>query len=200
MVAKKKKAKKKIKKKRSFNPRDGLFLKAYLSRDSKGFLNSTESAIIAQYNCTTRESFAQLGDRLKRKFKDKILEWIEAEGISEGHIKLMVTALMEGRETVFQKVKGQINEEELPEGVKVISRGDEITHKTGIDGKLKTIFGETLIAIPVRNLMAQIKAVDMAIKLKGLYAAEKKNISGSLEIRNIEVSFVKPGAKKKGEK
>lgn len=84
---------------------------------------------------------------------------------------------MEARETVFQKLKGAVLQSTLPEGHRVVaSSGTVITTK---DGDLYGD-GDTLIEIDVQALGVQVKATDMALKVKGLYAAEKVEHSGSV--------------------
>ncbi len=164
-------------KKKKLTLQESLFLKAYLQDGTKGFMNATESAIIAGYKCTTRESFCNIGSRIKRRLRPKIDEWIEEGGFNENGLKAMLLGLMNAKKTVLLKLKGKIKAEDLAEGVRIISEADTYNY---IDkrGEYQKAVGETVIGVEVDNLELQLRSLDMAIKLRGMYAAEKVKVTG----------------------
>ena len=85
---------------------------------------------------------------------------------------------MEAKETVFQKLKGAVDKEALPPGCRLVAVGG--TAYVDKDGHCVGADGDTLIAIDVVALETQRRALDMALKIKGVYAAEKIEHSGSV--------------------
>lgn len=153
------------------------WLKAYLNEGSHTFLNATASAEKVGYKAKTDDSFRQIGYQNRLKYESKIAKWLDDHGFSEARLKTKVLELMEAKETVFQKVKGALMQSDLPPGHRVVATsGTVVTTKEGdLYGD-----GDTLIEIDVQALGVQVKATDMALKVKGIYAAEKVEHSGSV--------------------
>jgi hypothetical protein len=154
-----------------------IWLKAYLKEGSPTFLNATASAVRAGYKATSANSFAVIGSQNRKKFAPKIEKWLEDNGFSEVRLKTKVLQLMEAKETKFERLKGAVLQGDLPEGYKVIATsGTIITTKDGeVYGN-----GDTLLQIDVQALETQRRTLDMALKMKGLYAPEKHEHSGAV--------------------
>ena len=138
------------------------------------FLNKTESAIQAGYLAKSRDSFNSIGCENFTLLGDEIDQWLEAHALSLPALKLKHSQLLETHKTVFQKIKGKVNGEDLPEGAVIITKGVKMMN----DGDMAYDDGDTLIAINVADPEVQRKALDMAYKVKGEYAAEKRELGG----------------------
>ena len=155
-----------------------LWLKHFLNeKNPNTFLNKTASAKAAKYKGKTEASFGQIGYENYRKHEPTIAKWLEDNKFSLSALLTKHSELLETHKTVFQKVKGQINGE-LPEGVRILAT----TNKMEIAGRGEDAVeyddGETLLAINVADPEIQRKALDMAYKIKGEYAAEKHEYGG----------------------
>lgn len=169
MVAKKKKVTKPRVNKLS------LWFKHYIDESNpQTFLNKTNSSIAAKYNATSYDSFAAIGYQNFKKLQSKVDEWLEDNKLSLSALKLKHSQLLETHKTVFQKIKGKVNEADLPEGAVIIAQGVKYMN----DGDDAYDDGDTLLAIDVADPEVQRKSLDMAYKVKGLYAAEKREHFG----------------------
>ena len=159
------KARRKVKEMSSRTPaRLGLvWLKAFLSEGSPTFLNAAASARKAGYRARKAHTFEVLGHKNKAKYGPKIAEWLDDHGYSENELKIKVLQLMEAKETVFQRMKGKVNPASLPEGHRVAASTGE----------------GTLLEIDVAALGIQIKALELALRVKGLFAPDRYEHSGA---------------------
>src|SRR4030042_2070778 len=117
------------------------WLKYYLEEGSPTYLNATQSAISAGYQAKNKNTFAQVGFKLRREFEPKISKWLDDHGFSDARLKAKVLSLMEAKETKFFAHEGIVTDQR-----------------------------------DVEALGIQAKATDMALKVKGIYAAEKHEI------------------------
>lgn len=161
-----------------------LWLKAYLDEGSPTFLNAAASARRAGYRARKAHTFEQIGYKNRLKYCAKIVEWLDQCGMSETQLKIKLLLLMEARETVFQKLKGAVHQEDLLPGCRIVATsGTVITTKDGdVYGA-----GDTLLEIEVVALETQRRSLDMALKMRGFYAAEKVEHSGAVAT-NLELT------------
>ena len=155
-----------------------IWLKHYLSESADTFLNATASAIRAGYKAKCNHTFQQIGFKNRVKYGPKIAEWLDEHGFSEARLKTKVLELMEAKETAFQKVRGAVLQSSLPEGHRVVAiSGTVITTKNGgaVYGD-----GDSLLEIDVQNYGVQVKSLEMALKVKGLFAPERREHSGTV--------------------
>ena len=175
-------AKKSIKKKPPKKPRVNkllLWYKFYIDENNPAtFLNKTASAKAAQYKCTSETSFNSVGYQNFRKLQDRISGWLDDNKFSMAALKNKHAELLETKRTIFQKIKGQVDASDLPKNTFVIAEGKKLMGLDGDDDRDVYDDGDTLLAINVADPEIQRKALDMAYKVKGEYAAEKKELTG----------------------
>jgi hypothetical protein len=153
------------------------WLKAYLDQGMPSFLNASASAKAAGYRAKTDDSFRAIGYQNRKKFAPKIASWLDEHGFSDVSLNIKVLQLMEAKETVFQKLKGAVLQADLPDGHRIAATsGTVVTTKDG------QAFGDgdTLLEIDVANYGVQVKATEMALKVKGLFAPEKHEHTGAV--------------------
>jgi hypothetical protein len=157
------------------------WLKAYLNEGGPTFLNATASAIAAGYKAKRRGTFRQIGYLNRIRLERKIAQWLHEAGLSETRLKTKVLELMEARETKFEKIKGAVLESNLPDGCRVMATSGTVSLVKG-DGEMRRAYsdGDSLIAIDIIALETQRKTLDMALKMKGLYAPEKHEHTGTV--------------------
>lgn len=175
-------AKKPAKKKPPKKPRVNklqLWYKFYINENNPiTFLNKTASAKAAQYKCTSEASFNSVGYQNFRKLQVRISQWLDDNKFSIAALKNKHAELLETHKTVFQKIKGQIDTDDLPENASVIAEGKKLVCGGDDDNREAYDDGDTLLAINVADPEIQRRALDMAYKVKGEYAAEKKEVTG----------------------
>ena len=154
-----------------------VWLAHFLSEEGGSFLNATMSARRAGYKARNAHSFQQIGFRNKQRYGDRIAEWFQEKGYSENELKIKLLRLLEAKQTVHLKLRGAVLQSSLPEGCRVLTTSGTIV--TTKDGQAYGD-GDTLLAIDVQVLETQRKTLDMALKMKGLYAAEKHEHSGAI--------------------
>lgn len=146
------------------------WLRAYLDEGSSTFLNAAAAAARAGYKPKRRETFKVIGYQNRLKWAAKIDTWLDEQGYSEVQLKTKFFRLLDAKETRFEKVKGAVLQGSLPECCRVLTTSGTIV--TAKDGQAYGD-GDTLIAIDVVALETQRRTLDMALKMKGLYAPEK---------------------------
>ena len=154
-----------------------LWLRAYLNEDDrKTFLNNTWSAKAAGYVCKDEKSFQSVGAQNFAKLKPLIESWMDSDGLTESSLKLKHKKLSNAQETKFITVKGDLDEESLPEGCTIICKARQ-TKSTG--GEDASLFEEisTVMAVSVDALVIQQKMVDMGYRVKGMYN-DKVEVTG----------------------
>jgi hypothetical protein len=143
------------------------------------FLNKTASARAAGYRCTTDESFRAVGYQNFIKCHVKIKKWIEEAGLSDARLKQKLLALIEAKRIVTQKVKGHISDAGFlhQDAFEIVK-----THVMAWEGRGEAReaydAGETVIGIRMDDPEIQRRTLDMAFKVKGTYAPEKRELSG----------------------
>ncbi|OEU70164.1 MAG: hypothetical protein BA863_00960 [Desulfovibrio sp. S3730MH75] len=116
-----------------------IWLKLYLDQGSDTFLNATEAARAAGYNCKD-DNFKRQGYLNKQRREAKILKWLDETGLSECRLKEKLAELLDAKEIKVFQYKGKVLESK-----------------------------------EFNSLGTQVKVLDMALKMKGLYAAEKRD-------------------------
>ena len=148
-----------------------VWLKHFLNEGcSTTFLNKTESARRAGYNCRAsniEECFRNIGAQNYIKLTDKISTWLDDNGLSENTLKLKLLSLMEAKETKFFQHEGVVTDER-----------------------------------EVAAIETQRKTLDMALKVKGMNAPTKHELTGKdgkplVPINTkIKVEYCEPKPKK----
>jgi hypothetical protein len=153
------------------------WLKAYLAQGEASFFSALASAKKAGYRAKTDDFFRAIGYQNRKKFEPTIAKWLDDHGYSETELKIKLLRLMEAKETVFHKLRGAVLQSDLPEGHRVVTTGGTI-----IQTKDGDVYGDgdSLLEIDVQALAIQVKSLDMALKVKGIYAAEKHEHSGAV--------------------
>jgi hypothetical protein len=156
-----------------------VWLKHFLNESNPvTFLNKTASAKASKYKGRTEASFGQIGYENYRKHEATILKWLEDNKFSLSALRQKHSELLECNKTMFHKVKGTVDPNDLDDGVRIVAQSSKMAVSgRGEDAEVYDD-GETLLAINVGDPEIQRKALDMAYKLKGEYAPEKREIGG----------------------
>ena len=167
-----------------------LWFKHYTDESNPAtFMNKLGAAKAAGYKAKTENAFGCIGVQNYKKLQNEVLQWLDDIGLSETYLKQKLLSLIETKKTIFQKIKGHSDLTELHGDVFEIAK----THKMAWSGQgeEKEAFddGETLIAINIEDPEIQRKTLDMALKVKGLYAPEKLEHTGN-KGRPIEYTIV----------
>lgn len=160
-----------------------LWFQYYTDRaNRKTFLNATQSAIAANnYELPRQYATArQMGSEVKKTCEARLDKWLEEEGFSERALKTSVLDLMVAHETKFIKVKGAIREEDLPPGASIVCVSGVVHEAKDDKGVVKDVYstGETLVALEVQDKGIQRAGRDMGLRVKGMYAADKVDVTG----------------------
>lgn len=161
-----------------------LWLRYYTDEsNSLTFLNGVQSALAA-YNTTDYNTANQIAMDVKKAIGPYIDKWFDEEMFSEKALKNKVKQLMTSKDTKFIKVKGAVSKEELKPGQRIVCTSGVVTTEKDDNGDVVDVFGtgETLIAIDTAAKETQRRSADMAIKIKGMYAAEKLDVTGVDEL------------------
>lgn len=146
------------------------WLRAYLDEScSTTFLNKTGSARRAGYKCKTEDCLRHLGCRNFIKVSDRINQWFDAAGLSENALKIKLLSLLNAKETKFFS--------------------SPIKDKNGV---VTDIFVKE---IDVEAIETQRKTLDMAIKVRGMYAAEKYDHTGTIQLAPAKIKKAKDAGK-----
>lgn len=159
-----------------------VWLGHYLNQDNPvTFLNGVESVKLAAYKCQP-ENMASIASQNYTLLQPDIETWLDENGLSEGKLKGKLLSLVGAKKTVFQKIKGAVRQEDLPPGYRLITT----TGFASENNEGSPIFsdGDSLIEITVEALGIQTKGLDMALRVKGLYAPEVHKI----EVERIPMS------------
>lgn len=156
-----------------------LWLKYFLDDSNPvTFLNKTESAKHAKYKAKTDNAFTSIGCQNYRKLNPIIAKWLDDNKFSLSALRQKHSELLECNKTAFHKVKGHVDETLLDEGVTIIAQSSKMATSGRGEDAVEYDDGETLLAINVADPEIQRKALDMAYKIKGEYAPEKRELSG----------------------
>ena len=143
-------------------------------KNKKTFLNQSESARAAGYK-PTENNLNCVGYKNYKKLHIKIEKWLDDIGLSDNSLKIKLMELLNCNETKFITIKGKVEEKDLPTNVKIITSSKLIKEfKTG--GRY--IEYNTLLGINIDAKETQRRTLDMAIKVKAMYAPVKREISG----------------------
>jgi phage terminase small subunit len=146
------------------------WLRAYLDEScSTTFLNKTESARRAGYKCKTEDCLRHLGCRNFIKVSDRINQWFDEAGLSENALKIKLLSLLNAKETKFFSVP--------------------IKDKNGV---VTDIFVKE---VDVEALETQRRALDMALKVRGMYAAKKYDHTGTILLAPAKIKKAKDAGK-----
>ncbi len=138
------------------------------------FLNGVQSAMVA-YGDITYDRANQNSVYNKKAMRPLISLWLDEVGLSEDYLKSRVRQLSQAKEIKHIKVKGRIEQKDLPVGHTVICHADV---KKLVNGGGSYIETETLIAVELEDTGLQRQCVDMGFKLKGSYAADTIEVFG----------------------
>lgn len=120
------------------------WLRHFLNKDNpRTFLNRTESAREAGYECQDDHGYSAVGCNNFKSYEKVIKKWMDEEGLSDVVLKGKLISLLDAKETKFFSFEGVVTDER-----------------------------------EVEALGIQTKALDMALKVKGQYAAQKTELSG----------------------
>jgi hypothetical protein len=139
------------------------------------FMKPGASAREAGYQCKDGKTFSQIGYKNRKRLEPLINAWLEDQGMSDSVLKGKLARLMNAKETKIISVKGTPTE--MAEGVRQLSSSSQTKMVAGPDGPTSYMEEHTVIAIDVDNLEVQRKAVETALKMKGLLR-EELNVTG----------------------
>lgn len=152
-----------------------LWLQNYLNSENPlTFFNATESAKAAGYRAKSEESFRSIGHQNFMKLHNLIGDYVEEVGLDVTTLKIKLLELLEAKKTIFIKLKGEIDKQSLPSNVQIIASA--VSTKTSPSGMFEEI--ENILGVTVEDKEAQRKALDMALRISGLYAPEKREHAG----------------------
>lgn len=157
-----------------------LWFRHYTDESNKTtFLNGVQSALLS-YNTTDYETANQIAVDTKKALAPHITKWLDEVALSEDALKTKVKSLMNAGETKFVKVKGAVMQEDLLPGQRIVCTSGVVKEEKNDDGEVTEVFGagDTLIAIDMDAKETQRRSTDMAIKIRGMYAADKLEIFG----------------------
>jgi hypothetical protein len=154
-----------------------MWLKHYLSEGADTFLNGAGSARAAGYRARNQHTFEELGHKNRVRYAAKISEWLDQCGMGETQLKVKLLSLFEARETVFVKLRGAVLQSDLPPGHRVVATTGTVVK--GEDGRVYGD-GDSLLEIDVQNYGVQVKSLEMALKVKGLFTPENHEHSGTV--------------------
>lgn len=146
--------------------KQNAWLKHYLAEGTHSFLNKTEAARRAGYSYANEDCLRVTGCRLFASQTDIIEKWFDEVGLSENALKSKLLSLLEAKETKF-----------FTTPIKIM---------VTIDGKETAVDDILIKQVEVESLEVQRKTLDMAIKIRGMYA-EKRMISLDVEEKAREI-------------
>lgn len=142
-----------------------VWLRAFLDDGNPDtFMNRVASVRAAGYKCASEEAFRAMGTYLYQQTQEKILSWMDEVGLSEPALKAKALSLFEANQKALEKMKGRLTK--ASPGLEVIAE----TTTTDSEGNDTT---ELWLSSPVPALETQRKTLDMAFRVRGMYAPEK---------------------------
>ncbi len=108
-------------------------------------------------------------------------------------VKTKLVKLLNAKKIVFSKAKGKVELDSLPLGAFVVAMSEKMKGASKVDDDDGEACddGDSVVAIPVGALETQRKALDMALKIRGLYAAEKHEVNVTEKISNEDRMMLK---------
>ncbi|MCK4782579.1 MAG: hypothetical protein KAV87_02430 [Desulfobacteraceae bacterium] len=152
-----------------------VWLKAYLDDTNPAtFLNKTGSARAAKYNCSTPQSFSNVGSQNYIKLQDRIELWLDDHGLTKERNKKKLLQLSEAQETKVITIEGKVAPESLPDNFTIVTESvqEKYSKSGGRYEQIKTVISYTLTANETQR-----RTTDMMIKVLGQYAVEKIDVS-----------------------
>ncbi len=172
-----------------------LWLRAYLDDSNPHtFFRKTGAAREAGYS---EKSCGSIGWQNYKKLQSRISAWMDDEGLSEVQLKTKLVKLLNAKKIVFSKVKGKVDLDSLPIGAFVVTKSEKMKGAFRKDEDDAEVYddGDSIVAIPVEALETQRKALDMALKIMGLYAPEKHEVNVIENISDEDKRVLKKIAK-----
>jgi len=140
------------------------------------YLNKTESARAAGYSQKNLNVLKSIGCQNFTKLNIRINQWLDEVGLSEACLKNKLASLLEARQVNLIKIKGEVEPGSLPPGAMVVAKSSVKAWKGRGEDVEPVDDGDTVVAIPVEALETQRRSLDMAFKVKALYAPEKIDV------------------------
>lgn len=159
----------------------------YYTDDSnpRTYLNKTESTRAAGYRCRNNDSFRQVGCQNFTKLTSKINQWLDEFGLSEAYLKNKLISLVEAKQIVLTKVKGEVDPGSLPPGAMIVAKSSVMSWRGRGEDAEPFDEGDSVVAIPMEALETQRRSLDMAFKIKALYAPEKIDVTDTRMVQSI---------------
>ena len=140
------------------------------------FFNKTGAARAAGYKAKSALNFGVIGWQNYNKLQDKIETWLDEVGLSELALKDKLRELMSAKQTHLIKARGGgVNEKELPPGCSLVATTGTLAY--GKEGEEIHGDGDTIIRVDMEAIETQRRTLDMAIRMKGMNAPEKRKHS-----------------------
>jgi len=156
------------------------WLRAYLDEENqKTFLNKTESSRVARYNCKDDNCFTSIGCQNYRKLSERINQWLDENGLSENSLKIKLLSLLDIKETKLITIKGELTDDEIPVNCIVIAKTEN--EKLNAQGDKYTEY-QTVLGVNMEANEIQRRSLDMAFKVKGMYADQKIEITNLADL------------------
>lgn len=151
------------------------WLKAYLDDSNPStFLNKAGSARAAKYNCSSAQSFANIGSQNYIKLQNRIELWLDDHGLTKENNKKKLLQLSEAQETKVITVEGKVKPGSLPDNFTIVTESvqEKYTKEGASYEQIKTVISYTLAANETQR-----RTTDMMIKVLGQYATEKIDVT-----------------------
>jgi hypothetical protein len=154
-----------------------MWLAAFLDESNpKTFLNKKESARAAGYVVARENTLAVQGWKNFHRMGSEINKWLDEMGLSDVVLKAKLLQLLNARETKFVNITGTIKTETLDPSCRVVAEASQ----EKLVGKDATPYDEesSVLAIDTEAQETQRRTLDMALKVKGMYAADEIKVTG----------------------
>ncbi len=157
--------------------RQQLWLKHYLDPDNPAtFLSLGGAAKAAGYQASSSKNHNSVGRAVFKALGPKISTWLDESGMSEAVLKKQLLDLLSAKEIKLVKIKGAVDEWDLAPDARIVAQSKR----------------ETVLAIELDAIDQQRRALDMALKMKGLYKADNVQKGVSLEQVIDSISVINP--------
>ena len=105
--------------------------------------------------------------------------WLDEQKLSESALKTKLVSLLEIKETKIITVKGKLTEDQVPNNCIVIVETEN--EKLNAQGDSYTEY-QTVLGINMEANEIQRRSLDMAFKVKGMYADQKVEITNLADL------------------
>jgi hypothetical protein len=138
-----------------------LFLRYFLDAENPDtFMRASPSARAAGVRPDS-------GHGMKVRLAPIITQFLEESGLGEDSLRQKLAQLLETHTDKVITMKGDVQEWELPGAARVLARSADA------DGNTRTV-----VAIRARAPELQLRALDMAMKHRGMYAPQQVAVTG----------------------